>query len=78
MDEYIHHSDSKIDSSDAFFLAHFGAPPIFRTKEIDKTNKKSLFPTAPRRSVSTAPIDAKTRFPLCLMTYGSVAFQETR
>jgi hypothetical protein len=43
MDEYIHHLDSGIGSSDALFLAHFGAPPISGAKEIDKGNKKSLY-----------------------------------
>ena len=43
MNEYIHHLDSKIGRSELIFLAHFGAPPIFEVKEIDKGNKKSLY-----------------------------------
>ena len=43
MNEYIHHSDSKIGVSDALFLAHFGAPAISGAKEIDKADRKSLY-----------------------------------
>jgi hypothetical protein len=43
MYEYIHHLDSGIGGTDAFFLAHFGAPPVSEAKGIDKGNKKSLY-----------------------------------
>ena len=43
MDEYIHHLDGRIGSSESLFLAHFGAPPISRAKEIDRGEKKSLY-----------------------------------
>jgi hypothetical protein len=35
--------NSKIGSSDALFLAHFGVPPVSGAKEIDRVNKKSLY-----------------------------------
>jgi len=41
--EYIHHLDSRIGGTDALFLAHFGAPPIFRAKEFDRVSRKSLY-----------------------------------
>ncbi|MDH4238872.1 MAG: hypothetical protein OEW48_04860 [Phycisphaerae bacterium] len=43
IDEYTHHLDSKIGRSEGIFLAHFGAPPISGSNEIDKVNKKSLY-----------------------------------
>ena len=43
MDEYIHHLDSEIGRSESIILAHFGAPPVSRAKEIDNVEKKSLY-----------------------------------
>lgn len=43
MNGHIHNLDSKIGSSVALFLAHFGAPPIFGAKEFDTIEKKSLY-----------------------------------
>jgi hypothetical protein len=41
--QYAHHLNSEIGSSDALFLAHFGAPPVFGAKQFDKQSRKSLY-----------------------------------
>jgi hypothetical protein len=43
MYEYIHDLDSRIGGTDALFLAHFGAPPVFGAKEFDRVSRKSLY-----------------------------------
>ncbi len=43
MDEYIHYFDSRMSRSEFIILVHFGAPPFFAGKEIDKVNRKSLY-----------------------------------
>jgi len=41
--QYVHDLNSRRGNVDPLFLAHFGAPPVFGTKEFDRITKKSLY-----------------------------------